>query len=125
MIRRPPRSTRTDTLFPYTTLFRSRGVGKMLTDAGEDRALDFLALGRRLDYQFGGSEGGVIGDRRAAGEPRVGVGPPPLLPGDANLDTIGCSPLHLCRAPHDVCGPQPLLHSTSPRPRPPPPPSPS
>src|SRR3546814_14788184 len=26
MIRRPPRSTRTDTLFPYTTLFRSPGV---------------------------------------------------------------------------------------------------
>src|SRR3546814_1237410 len=26
MIRRPPRSTRTDTLFPYTTLFRSDGV---------------------------------------------------------------------------------------------------
>src|SRR3546814_10784081 len=26
MIRRPPRSTRTDTLFPYTTLFRSAGV---------------------------------------------------------------------------------------------------
>src|SRR3546814_1747205 len=26
MIRRPPRSTRTDTLFPYTTLFRSRVV---------------------------------------------------------------------------------------------------
>src|SRR3546814_7271849 len=27
MIRRPPRSTRTDTLFPYTTLFRSVEVG--------------------------------------------------------------------------------------------------
>src|SRR3546814_1989156 len=27
MIRRPPRSTRTDTLFPYTTLFRSRDGG--------------------------------------------------------------------------------------------------
>src|SRR3546814_1611023 len=27
MIRRPPRSTRTDTLFPYTTLFRSSGSG--------------------------------------------------------------------------------------------------
>src|SRR3546814_14609328 len=27
MIRRPPRSTRTDTLFPYTTLFRAPGVG--------------------------------------------------------------------------------------------------
>src|SRR3546814_5016958 len=26
MIRRPPRSTRTDTLFPYTTLFRSRVI---------------------------------------------------------------------------------------------------
>src|SRR3546814_12856468 len=28
MIRRPPRSTRTDTLFPYTTLFRSVGAGR-------------------------------------------------------------------------------------------------
>src|SRR3546814_15383154 len=28
MIRRPPRSTRTDTLFPYTTLFRSHRPGK-------------------------------------------------------------------------------------------------
>src|SRR3546814_2839885 len=28
MIRRPPRSTRTDTLFPYTTLFRSRTPDK-------------------------------------------------------------------------------------------------
>src|SRR3546814_3632847 len=27
MIRRPPRSTRTDTLFPYTTLFRSDRIG--------------------------------------------------------------------------------------------------
>src|SRR3546814_17068841 len=27
MIRRPPRSTRTDTLFPYTTLFRSEEIG--------------------------------------------------------------------------------------------------
>src|SRR3546814_186765 len=31
MIRRPPRSTRTDTLFPYTTLFRSIGNGWDLT----------------------------------------------------------------------------------------------
>src|SRR3546814_1309124 len=28
MIRRPPRSTRTDTLFPYTTLFRSARAGR-------------------------------------------------------------------------------------------------
>src|SRR3546814_6722192 len=34
MIRRPPRSTRTDTLFPYTTLFRS---ALRLRDAAGDR----------------------------------------------------------------------------------------
>src|SRR3546814_13509118 len=32
MIRRPPRSTRTDTLFPYTTLFRSEGAPERLND---------------------------------------------------------------------------------------------
>src|SRR3546814_18947096 len=32
MIRRPPRSTRTDTLFPYTTLFRSHAVAAELQD---------------------------------------------------------------------------------------------
>src|SRR3546814_5234750 len=37
MIRRPPRSTRTDTLFPYTTLFRSR------TPVHADRHLPDLA----------------------------------------------------------------------------------
>src|SRR3546814_1873432 len=41
MIRRPPRSTRTDTLFPYTTLFRSQ-LKRALTDIaalppGEER----------------------------------------------------------------------------------------
>src|SRR3546814_11526253 len=30
MIRRPPRSTRTDTLFPYTTLFRSHNLGEVI-----------------------------------------------------------------------------------------------
>src|SRR3546814_8518016 len=35
MIRRPPRSTRTDTLFPYTTLFRSAG-GRADGDRGRD-----------------------------------------------------------------------------------------
>src|SRR3546814_19550925 len=32
MIRRPPRSTRTVTLFPYTTLFRSPAIARMLVD---------------------------------------------------------------------------------------------
>src|SRR3546814_3684063 len=34
MIRRPPRSTRTDTLFPYTTLFRSPGPASCPAPAG-------------------------------------------------------------------------------------------
>src|SRR3546814_7354163 len=39
MIRRPPRSTRTDTLFPYTTLFRShRILGHRGTGAGHGAA---------------------------------------------------------------------------------------
>src|SRR3546814_7992635 len=44
MRRRPPRSTRTDTLFPYTTLFRSRRIGPFeafaideMTRGGGDR----------------------------------------------------------------------------------------
>src|SRR3546814_14869073 len=49
MIRRPPRSTRTDTLFPYTTLFRSDEAA----DGARDRAQKFqprdarVASGRR------------------------------------------------------------------------------
>src|SRR3546814_2540795 len=34
MIRRPPRSTRTDTLFPYTTLFRSGVRGLVVVSGG-------------------------------------------------------------------------------------------
>src|SRR3546814_8142926 len=45
MIRRPPRSTRTDTLFPYTTLFRSR-AGRLpihpLTLRRNDRAFQTI-----------------------------------------------------------------------------------
>src|SRR3546814_626563 len=56
MIRRPPRSTRTDTLFPYTTLFRSHWVGKEGSEAVQntgviDRFLDLF--GRYIDSGFG------------------------------------------------------------------------
>src|SRR3546814_15352322 len=44
MIRRPPRSTRTDTLFPYTTLFRS--VEGYATDLITQYSLDWLKTGR-------------------------------------------------------------------------------
>src|SRR3546814_13687617 len=58
MIRRPPRSTRTDTLFPYTTLFRSILFGKALLDDPHHRARvelaafedDLPVLAERLRY---------------------------------------------------------------------------
>src|SRR3546814_4056308 len=37
MIRRPPRSTRTDTLFPYATLFRTRRLGNIIVAHTRDR----------------------------------------------------------------------------------------
>src|SRR3546814_9218829 len=82
MIRRPPRSTRTDTLFPYTTLFRSnlrldfldaRGDAFLLAGAVDDGGVFLLDLDL-----LGGAEIGqrglldrqaeLLGDHRAAGE---------------------------------------------------------
>src|SRR3546814_17103492 len=70
MIRRPPRSTRTDTLFPYTTLFRSDIAAR----AGDPR----VAAGDRARAQRAFERRPRIGDRdlhhrraapeRAAGE---------------------------------------------------------
>src|SRR3546814_17725658 len=45
MIRRPPRSTRTDTLFPYTTLFRSGLSRTSATTIPSNIAVDFLPPG--------------------------------------------------------------------------------
>src|SRR3546814_19405465 len=44
MIRRPPRSTRTDTLFPYTTLFRSHADRHRAQPVGEGSALMDILL---------------------------------------------------------------------------------
>src|SRR3546814_8028620 len=46
MIRRPPRSTRTDTLFPYTTLFRS--LRQAIAGEGDGGEKDEEGIGRRL-----------------------------------------------------------------------------
>src|SRR3546814_10780013 len=62
MIRRPPRSTRTDTLFPYTTLFRSA-----------------VKRGPRVDPN---AEGRVVADRREGAEsPHRRPGHPVLVRG--------------------------------------------
>src|SRR3546814_10584846 len=74
MIRRPPRSTRTDTLFPYTTLFRSEGVLPQREDQGHPSGA--RAKGRpdrrcrrpeEEDRDVGDAEGGPRegGDRAA------------------------------------------------------------
>src|SRR3546814_19933943 len=49
MIRRPPRSTRTDTLFPYPTLFRSAGVSLQL---GFDQSKNVRTRLDRLGHDF-------------------------------------------------------------------------
>src|SRR3546814_16042113 len=74
MIRRPPRSTRTDTLFPYTTLFRSDLFLQMIGKAAGE-----------LEYRLGG---GVVADQLGRAFP-------------ANLDPgeqIGLCPRHAKQA---------------------------
>src|SRR3546814_5889550 len=54
MIRRPPRSTRTDTLFPYTTLFRSFYVHSSVGEAFSTRLAERMAalkMGNGLDEE--------------------------------------------------------------------------
>src|SRR3546814_7271738 len=78
MIRRPPRSTRTDTLFPYTTLFRSVSASRLkspinpftpraLSARGVERQIDAFATAARLAREGGydgvevmGSEGYLL-----------------------------------------------------------------
>src|SRR3546814_1643517 len=64
MIRRPPRSTRTDTLFPYTTLFRSFGHlgGRALVES-----LHRLLLGAERGRRRLGRRGVDRRELRAAG----------------------------------------------------------
>src|SRR3546814_1684299 len=49
MIRRPPRSTRTDTLFPYTTLFRSRSTDGLLEHQTELRPRQLMTDSARSE----------------------------------------------------------------------------
>src|SRR3546814_17896631 len=68
MIRRPPRSTRTDTLFPYTTLFRSCQFGQRLL--GRERRV--VALLRILIGQLIQRETAALDDLKGSGE-RFGI----------------------------------------------------
>src|SRR3546814_16596685 len=76
MIRRPPRSTRTDTLFPYTTLFRSsrNRVGRKnpVTRNGPRCPPG----GRRSAGHLWRNRGAVRSHRRQIREGRAGLFPP-------------------------------------------------
>src|SRR3546814_4775104 len=101
MIRRPPRSTRTDTLFPYTTLFRSIAAGdggagaaleggrrrrdRLLHDArgAADRLSRFqlhqrcerVGVSTRTAWRSLARDRGADRDRRDLLEPRFGMAP--------------------------------------------------
>src|SRR3546814_7279054 len=62
MIRRPPRSTRTDTLFPYTTLFRSR-LGLLL---GHHDGVAQVCLGAHHAHAAAAAAAGGLDDHRIA-----------------------------------------------------------
>src|SRR3546814_15812444 len=85
MIRRPPRSTRTDTLFPYTTLVRSEGAHRVFVlhqqqRAGAGEVAAFLRLSilqrrhrlllgdrRQVDREGGALPHGAVDEDVAAG----------------------------------------------------------
>src|SRR3546814_16656969 len=66
MTRPPPRTTRTDTRFPYTTLFRSGGTGEPVTDGGASRLRRESRKGgvRAKRCHHGSQAGGIAGRRR-------------------------------------------------------------
>src|SRR3546814_1825563 len=70
MIRRPPRSTRTDTRFPYTTLFRSSCDDPGVALGGRYRPDDPAGLypsGRPLLHHLAGVSGAVLRRAGSAG----------------------------------------------------------
>src|SRR3546814_10324992 len=66
MIRRPPRSTRTDTLFPYTTLFRAVAAAHLARQADAVVAIGAVIKGETDHYE-------VIVNESASGLTRVAL----------------------------------------------------
>src|SRR3546814_4417084 len=83
MIRRPPRSTRTDTLFPYTTLFRSIPIAAIIFQLAADE-MALLVIGvlaerlvARVAVMFleivDDTSRKIVGDRRIQDDARVAI----------------------------------------------------
>src|SRR3546814_1559574 len=71
MIRRPPRSTRTDTLFPYTTLFRSFGVDLVLVQPVVDRGRQFEDVREARLHALDIPLFGIAARRAGVGDDRI------------------------------------------------------
>src|SRR3546814_6798850 len=109
MIRRPPRSTRTDTLFPYTTLFRSlelrqhqphlrlrRGEPAAHVVVDPDIAIEGVEVVAELRHQLA---------RRRGDVQRVGAGVDALTPGLQDRKSTSLNSSHSCasRMPSSAC----------------------
>src|SRR3546814_20716249 len=68
MIRRPPRSTRTDTLFPYTTLFRSRLAARYPEQLEVRRLVREWEVHNRRELQLEANVGFNEGDAPQIGD---------------------------------------------------------
>src|SRR3546814_11464509 len=66
MIRRPPRSTRTDTLFPYATLFRSLGPVAVNTMAPDEGNMYLIGKIGTAEHNRRSLEQMVAGEARSA-----------------------------------------------------------
>src|SRR3546814_6939165 len=98
MIRRPPRSTRTDTLFPYTTLFRSVYISISSYQGDLSHIEEVILVDPATNFPANPETGGqlIIGNTAASntiyggagGDEIWGQGLADLLYGDAGVDII-------------------------------------
>src|SRR3546814_353144 len=95
MIRRPPRSTRTDTLFPYTTLFRSTRTRPIRTTGSEPACADIGASVRPSTLLL------LLRSSPAKQIESEDEGPGALPPGDRNVGERGTRMLAHVPMPSD------------------------
>src|SRR3546814_17397674 len=122
MIRRPPRSTRTDTLFPYTTLFRSASQGAQVVLIQELFETPYFCCDQKDSY-FALAQpaaGTPLLARLAALAAELNVVLPLSFFARANNATYNSLPmiddagrrLRLSRKSHIPCGPDPQKKET-------------
>src|SRR3546814_16634803 len=99
MIRRPPRSTRTDTLFPYTTLFRSADDGGIFAQAVDmrDRKVRRREAGEYARLAFDRMRPGQEGTGRLAPQD-IGRGPRGHAEGRSEERRVGKECVSTCRS---------------------------